>query len=270
MEPDHRPRRAGQSGGRARTRMALSQNFLRSIAVVKRLVDTSEVSDRDTVVEVGPGAGIITHELASRVAEVLAYEKDPKFARRIQREFVNDPRVSCINADFREVEPPSGRFQVVANVPFGITTEIVRWCLDAETLDSATLITQEEFAKKHTGMYGTWSRLAIINWPTVEFAFRGRIDRQSFYPPPRVDAAILSLRRRVEPLVPHRWLDDYRELVEIGFTGVGGSLVASLRRRVPRRSLDRGARAAALDSDTPVGLVRPEQWIELYREVCAR
>ncbi len=270
MEPGRRPRRPGQSRGRVRTRMALSQNFLRSIAVVKRLVDISELSERDTVVEVGPGAGIITHELASRAAEVLAYEKDPKFAKRIQREFANHPQVSCINADFREVKPPTTPFSVVANLPFGITTDIVRWCLDARTLNSATLITQEEFAKKHTGMYGTWSRLAITNWPTVEFSFRGRIDRQSFDPPPSVDAAILSLRRRAEPLVSHRSLDDYREMVEIGFTGVGGSLVASLRRHVPRRSLDRAGRAAALDTDTPVGLVRPEQWITLYRELRER
>lgn len=261
----HRPaRRPDRPAGPVRTRMALSQNFLRRTAVVQRLVDVAEVRAGDTVVEVGPGAGIITQELADRGVDVVAYEKDPRFARRIRSRFAGDPRVTCVDADFRTAAPLDHPFHVVANVPFSITTDVVRWCLDAGHLESATLITQEEFARKHTGAYGTFSRLAVTHWPEVELRFHGTIARHEFEPAPSVNGAILRLRRRSEPLVPHRLLGDYREMVEIGFTGVGGSLVASLRRHVARRRLDEAARAADIGPDLVVGFVRPDQWITLY------
>ncbi|WP_433652920.1 rRNA adenine N-6-methyltransferase family protein [Micromonospora zamorensis] len=82
-----------------------------------------------------------------------------------------------------------------------------------------------------------------------------------------VDAAILRIRRREEPLVPDRLLDDYREMVDIGFTGLGGSLVASLKRHVPGRRLDAASRAAGIDPSALVGSVRPDQWISLYRQL---
>ncbi|WP_433652919.1 rRNA adenine N-6-methyltransferase family protein [Micromonospora zamorensis] len=80
--------------------MTLSQNFLRRAAVAQRLVDVYGVGPDDTVVEVGPGSGMITRELANRASPVIAHEKDEKYVRLIQLKFAGNDHVTCVNVDF--------------------------------------------------------------------------------------------------------------------------------------------------------------------------
>jgi 23S rRNA (adenine-N6)-dimethyltransferase len=80
-----------------------------------------------------------------------------------------------------------------------------------------------------------------------------------------VDGGILRLVRRPTPLVRPAALPAYRRLVDLGFTGVGGSLHASLSRRYPARRVSGAFRAARVAADVPVGAVWPEQWLALFR-----
>src|SRR5205823_11465676 len=93
--------------------------------------------------------------------------------------------------DFLAARPPPRPFQVVGNVPFSITSDVVGWCLVAPALRSATLITQLEYARKRTGGYGRWSLVTVRTWPVFSWELRGRIPRQRFRPVPRVDAGVL-------------------------------------------------------------------------------
>jgi 23S rRNA (adenine-N6)-dimethyltransferase len=142
---------------------------------------------------------------------------------------------------------------------------VVDWCLDAPALTTATLLTQLEYARKRTGDYGRWSRLTISTWPVIGWRLAGRVPRTAFRPVPRVDGGILQLVRRPVPLVPAAALPAYRRMVEIGFTGVGGSLYASLARQHGERRTWAAFRAARIPPDRPVGAVWPEQWLTLFR-----
>ncbi|GAA2260652.1 23S rRNA (adenine(2058)-N(6))-methyltransferase Erm(O) [Glycomyces scopariae] len=244
-------------------RKRLSQNFLADPAVARALA--ADVGPGDLVIEVGPGGGMITGPLLDRARRVVAYEKDRHFAERLRSRFGHRAHFRLHTGDFRDAHPPHEPFRVVANVPFAITTDIVRWCLAAQGLTAATLVVQREFARKHTGDYGRWSRLAVGAWPEHELALGARIGRERFRPVPKVDAAVLHLRRRPEPLLPRRDLADYRDMVALGFTGVGGSLAASLRQAVPARAAARACAEAGIAKDAPVGLVHPDRWIALYR-----
>jgi 23S rRNA (adenine-N6)-dimethyltransferase len=257
------PRARDQRSGSERK--LLSQNFLRDASVARRLVAASGVGTDDLLIEVGPGDGMVTRPLLDRARRVIAYEKDHHFVERLRSRLGHHDHFRCHQADFRDVRPPDEPFAVVANVPFGITTDIVRWCLDARALTSATLVTQIEFARKHTGDFGRWSRLAVSNWPEFGLELGMRLDRREFHPVPQVDAAVIHLTRRPEPLLPQADLTDYRDLVELGFSGVGGSLAASLRRVVPARVAARACAEAGIDRDQPVGLVPPDRWIALYK-----
>ena len=93
------------------------------------------------------------------------------------------------------------------------------------------------------------------------------MDRRRFSPVPRVDAGIVRIERRGTPLLKPAALHDWRHLVELGFSGVGGSLHASLRRLHPRRRVDAAFRAARLDPRVLVGEVSPDHWLRLYREL---
>lgn len=248
---------------RVSNRKRLSQNFLADPRLAARL--TADVGPDDLVVEVGPGGGMLTGPLLDRARRVLAYEKDTHFAERLRSRYGHLDRFRLRTGDFRDAEPPHEPFRVIANVPFAITTDIVRWCLDAPALTSASLLVQREFARKHTGDYGRWSKLAVDAWPEHELALGIRIGREQFRPVPNVDGAVLHLTRRPRPLLPRRALRDYRDMVALGFTGVGGSLAASLRQAVPARAAARACAEAGIAKDAPVGLVHPDKWIALYK-----
>ena len=154
---------------------------------------------------------------------------------------------------------------MVGNIPYSLTSAVVDWCLQAPSLRDATLLTQLEYARKRTGDYGRWSRLTISTWPVFDWWLAGRIARTSFRPVPRVDGGILRLARRDAPLVPPDALGGYRSFVEWGFTGVGGSLHATMARRYGSRRTAAAFRATRLGPDLAVGEVWPEQWLTLFR-----
>jgi len=249
----------------ADNRRRLSQNFLADPGAARHVVRVAGVGPRDLVVEVGPGEGAITRHLAPAARRVLAYEIDPRLAERLARRYRDPARgVQVTRADFTRVRPPREDFAVVGNIPYARTADIVRWCLAAQHLTCATLVTQLEYARKRTGGFGRWSRLTVTTWPEWSWSLAGRIDRHRFRPVPRVDAGLLVLRRRRTPLVEPGRMSGYRRLVDIGFAGVGGSLGASLRRAHPVRRVDRALESAGIARSTPVGFVTPGQWLELF------
>jgi 23S rRNA (adenine-N6)-dimethyltransferase len=173
-------------------------------------------------------------------------------------------------SDFLAARPPSRPFQVVGNAPFSLTAPIVDWCLRASRLSTATLITQLEYARKRTGRYGRWTQLTVSTWPQFSWQLAGTMARTEFRPVPRVDAGILRLARRAEPLVSASRLAAYRRLVQAGFTGVGGSLQASLRRSYPPEQVVTACGEAGVDRRTVVAYVSPDQWVQIFLALDSR
>ncbi|MEU8260214.1 ErmE/ErmH/ErmO/ErmR family 23S rRNA (adenine(2058)-N(6))-methyltransferase [Micromonospora sp. NPDC048999] len=258
------PRRF-RTTARDRSRRVLSQNFLADPAAVARMVRAARPGPDDLLLEVGAGDGRLTRPLAARCGRLIAYEVEPAVLTRLAAACVDLPQVRVRPADFLAAAPPDEPFAVVGNIPWSLTAGVVRWCLAAPGLRSATLLTQLAYARKRTGEHGRWSRLTVLTWPEHHWRLAGRVPRTAFRPVPAVDGGILRIERRPEPLLPRTALPAYRRMVELGFGGVGGSLAASLRTAHPRRRVEGALRAARLDPDVPVGLVWPEQWLVLCR-----
>ncbi|MDT0302615.1 ErmE/ErmH/ErmO/ErmR family 23S rRNA (adenine(2058)-N(6))-methyltransferase [Streptomonospora wellingtoniae] len=271
---DNQRRESGTASARQRRR-TYSQNFLTDTAVARRVVRASGVGPGDDVVEPGAGAGMLTRYLAPACGRLTAYEIDPHLAETLRARFA--PAVRVVRADFRRAQPPREPFHVVGNIPYSATAGIVRWCLEAAgvpagsgtggrppALLSATLITQLEYARKRTGGFGRWSRLTVHTWPLIAWSSAGRVPRDRFRPVPGVDSAILRLVRRPWPLVGRGELDSYRELVDLGFSGVGGSLRASLLRAHPARRVDSALSAAGVARSALVADVSPDRWVLLH------
>ncbi|MFD1935324.1 MULTISPECIES: ErmE/ErmH/ErmO/ErmR family 23S rRNA (adenine(2058)-N(6))-methyltransferase [Nonomuraea] len=254
----HTQKKARNSGGgrtpRDRARRELSQNFLVDQHAVDLLVKAARPSG--LVLEPGAGEGVLTSALARTGAEVVGYEIDPLLVAKLRAR----TKLKIVKGDFTVARPPSEPFAVVGNIPYSVTSKIVDWCLRAPELTSATLLTQLEYARKRSGDFGRWSLVTVESWPWFSWELLGRIGRESFRPVPSVDSAILRIERRPEPLV-----DDgraWQELVELGFSGVGGSLFASLSRHYA----DVGAAfdRAGVARDTVVAFVHPDQWVSLF------
>jgi 23S rRNA (adenine-N6)-dimethyltransferase len=132
-----------------RARRAYGQNFL-APPFATALVDAAGPGPDDLVYEAGAGRGSLTTALAERCGQVVAYEVDPALAAAIPRH----ARITVRVEDFLVATPPGRPFAVVGNVPYGLTSAMVEWCLHAPDLTSATLLTQLEYARKRTGDYG--------------------------------------------------------------------------------------------------------------------
>lgn len=248
------------------TSRALSQNFLADRVTAERLARLAVPQGRHKplLLEVGAGKGALTATLAPRCRELHAYEIDPRLVPVLRTRFSDAPHVRIIGGDFLGARPPRTPFSVAGNVPYSRTAEIVDWCLRAPALTDATLLTQLEYARKRTGDYGRWTLLTVRSWPWFEWRLVARVGRTRFRPVPRVDAGVIRIERRRVPLLDPSRAGSWRRTVELGFTGVGGSLYASLRRAHSGRRVSAAFRAARLDPGVLVGEVSPERWLVLH------
>jgi 23S rRNA (adenine-N6)-dimethyltransferase len=273
LQPSGTGRLARNSrGGRTdadKRRRELSQNYLRNSEAARQFLKAVHLDPDGLCIEVGAGEGVLTTRLAAMTGEVIAYEIDRALADRLIARVGDRPNVRVKMGDFLTARQPSRPFQVVGNAPFSLTSPIIDWCLHASRMTAATLITQLEYARKRTGGYGRWSQLTVSTWPQVRWELLGTIARTEFRPVPRVDAGILRLERRAEPLIGRARQGAYRRLVQAGFSGVGGSVQASLRRTYAAERVAAACAAAGVDRRAVVGYVSPDQWVRIFLELDA-
>jgi len=248
---------------RAVRRRVLSQNFLVDRRTIRGLVDGSGVGEGDLVLDIGAGNGLISGELARHGARVLAVERDPGLAERLRAKFATWPSVTVVEADVLTAPLPSEPYRVVANIPFGITTKILRRLLEDDGgLTRADVIVQAEVARKR----GTRGRGTLLNacWePWFEFETGGRIPAAAFRPKPRVDAAILVVARRDPPLLDPASRRDYTQFVTAAFEGARPTVASALtlpRSQFAPLAAELGFGATALPSQLDVA-----QWVALFR-----
>jgi 23S rRNA (adenine-N6)-dimethyltransferase len=251
---------------RDQRRRTLGQNFLEDERLVAELVEQAQVRPQDLVLEIGPGKGIITRQLARRAGEVLALEKDPVWAARLAARFRDDPRVVVRHGDILTTPLPTAPFRVFSNIPFGLTTAILRRLLDNPdtSLQRADLIVQWEVAKKHAAT--RHRSLVTASWlPWFEFTLGRRLPASLFRPVPRVDAGLLTIRRRPVALLPSADRDRFVRLLTLGYTGKGGSLGAAVAPQLLPSRFRAAAREAGISREATAPELTVEQWVALYR-----
>ncbi len=199
----------------------LGQNFLIDDQALKAAIDAAELQPTDTVIEVGPGLGVLTHELVQHVGRLIAIEFDRRLAARLPRE-IESPRLEVIQSDVLRVEPATivtePSYKVVANLPYQITSAILRHFLEAaKPPDLMVVMVQWEVAQRIVAAPPNMSVLAHSVQFYAEAEIITRVPARSFLPAPKVDSAILRLRRRPQPLVDVDNVDAYFRVIKAGF-----------------------------------------------------
>jgi 23S rRNA (adenine-N6)-dimethyltransferase len=237
---DARGPRAPRSGA-----PGLGQHFLpRRLAA--ELVGRAQIERDDLVVEIGAGNGALTAALAGRARVIVAIELDPRLAARLRSRFSADPSVRVVEGDARSMPPPGEPFRAFGSVPFAITTDLLRHLLDDPTgaMTRADLIVQWEAARKRIA--DPPRNVRSLGWgPWWTFAIERRLPSSSFRPPPGVDAAFLTIRRREPALLPTSDSAAYQQLVRRLFARPNRSVVQALRSNL-------GEQAGRLVSDVGV------------------
>lgn len=237
------------------------QNFLTSRAVIGRIVD-EVASTTGPILEIGSGGGVLTAPIAATGRPVTAIEIDRRWAARLRREL---PEVDVVHGDYLRTAHPRGPHVVVGNLPFHLTTAILRRLLAEGSWTEAVLLTQWEVARRRAGVGG--ASLLTAQWcPWYEFALLERVPATAFAPRPSVDGGLLRVSRRTTPAVHDRAA--YQRLVQRVFTGPGRGLAQVLRRTgaFERAALDRWLRARS-PHELPKDL-GPRDWEVLWAMRC--
>ncbi len=185
-------------------RKSLGQNFLTDENIVSRIVRSAALTKDDTVIEIGPGQGILTRDLAEAAGSVIAIELDERLVRHLRETLGGLPNLRVVSGDALAFpyESLPGRVKVVANLPYYISTPIITKLLDAhDKISSMILMLQKEVAERITASPGgrDYGYMSVM----VQFHAQAEslfvVPKQAFTPIPKVDSAVVRLSLRDAP-----------------------------------------------------------------------
>ena len=226
-----------------RPRKGLSQSFLTDVGVTRQIAAAADIGTDDEVLEVGPGLGILTQQLARRARRVVAFELDRDLAAALPR--LVPANVEIVQGDALKLDPAdhfAGSYKLVANLPYQITSPFLFRYLGLQPGPFVlVLMIQREVAERIAARPGDLSYLAVA----VQSAAMPRIVRLvpagAFYPRPKVESAVIRLDPLAEPLVPTAERQPFLEVVRAGFGQPRKQLLNSLHQGLTQESASRDA-----------------------------
>ena len=173
----------------------MGQNFLLDEGVLKKEVDWADVEGK-TVLEIGAGIGNLTEKLCEQAFEVIAVEKDSRLLPLLKKRLSKFSNVEIVHADFLNYLPPQVD-RIVSNVPYPISSPIV-FKLSECDFELATLCLQKEFAERLVAEPGERkrSRISVMAQESFELQLLGVVPKEVFTPVPKVDSAIIQLKKK--------------------------------------------------------------------------
>jgi len=201
---------------------SLGQNFLVDPNGLNKVLQAAKVSSEDTVLEIGAGLGSLTYLLAQQSRQVVAVELDHRLIAPLREALAGFTNVTICEGDMLKLSPDvlidAERYVVVANIPYYITSALIRHLLEADHKPTRMVLTvQQEVAERILARDGKMSLLALSVQVYGKPELKARIPAGCFYPPPEVDSAVLSIELYEEPLVPSGSLDLFFKLAHAGF-----------------------------------------------------
>lgn len=211
----------------------LGQHFLSDPRILGRIISAADIRPGDAVVEIGPGPGTLTRLLSNHAGKVIAIELDRHLCEGLKRQFADKDHVEIIHGDALEYPYESiGRFKVVANIPYYITTPIIFRLLGAkQNLETMTLTVQKEVAERIVAKPGgkDYGILSIMVQYHAEADIKFLIGRDAFRPAPKVDSAVLHITILERPAVEISDRDMFFRIVRTAFAQRRKTLANSLR-----------------------------------------
>jgi 16S rRNA (adenine1518-N6/adenine1519-N6)-dimethyltransferase len=254
----------------------LGQNFLRDGHALEAIVSAADISPQDTVLEIGPGLGNLTRYLALSARSVTAVELDRKLIPALESILSPYKNVRIVQGDILKIDPSTlmeeDGYLVVANIPYYITSAVIRHLLEAGQRPKRLVLTvQKEVAERICALEGKMNLLALSVQVYGSPAIAAEIPAAAFYPAPKVDSAVLCVELYPQPLIPVPRLEVFFQLIKAGF---------SQKRKTLRNALSGGLRistdeaeellaSAGIDPKRRAETVNLEEWGELTRRYTA-
>jgi 16S rRNA (adenine1518-N6/adenine1519-N6)-dimethyltransferase len=257
-----------------RAKKGLGQHFLIDSETLDKIITAAELSSADTVVEIGPGLGVLTERLAEKAGRVIAIELDNSLAARLSERLASLKNVTVLNEDVLKVDPASlfeqkaGDYKVVANLPYYITSPVLRHFLEASIKPRTMVVmVKKEVAKQITAAPGQLSILAVSVQLYAKPALVTIVPAAAFYPAPKIDSAVIRIDVYPGPVAEVTDPDDFFVIVRAGFKAARKQIHNSLERSLELTKEEVAAllAGAGIDPERRAQTLTLEEWARLWQ-----
>ncbi|EWG08750.1 16S rRNA (adenine(1518)-N(6)/adenine(1519)-N(6))-dimethyltransferase RsmA [Cytobacillus firmus] len=224
---------------------SLGQNFLIDTNILRRIVDHADLTEESGAIEIGPGIGALTEQLARRSKKVLAFEIDQRLLPILKETLSPYPHVSIINEDVLKADVKTAierefegfdDIMVVANLPYYVTTPIIMKLLeDKLPIRGIVCMLQKEVADRISARPGTkeYGSLSIAVQYYTEAETAMIVPKTVFVPQPNVDSAVIKLTKRKEPAVAVKSESFFFQVTKASFAQRRKTLLNNLTSQLP-------------------------------------
>jgi 16S rRNA (adenine1518-N6/adenine1519-N6)-dimethyltransferase len=252
---------------------SLGQHFLTNPLVVERMVQAAQITREDTILEIGPGLGILSEKLiASSAKEIILCEKDERLVMELKKKITNK-RAKIISQDALilipqlQVSPP---FKVVANLPYNISSPVITSLLTfSPTLpDLMILMLQKEVAQRLSSSPGDTNRgiLSVLVELYGEPKIIDHVSKNHFYPSPKVDSSVLRIANIKDPKIDTK---TFMKMLKFSFAGkrkkIKNSLFSSLN--IPKNEMIEIASSSGVSLDDRPEDLDLKNWLALHQKL---
>ena len=247
---------------------SLGQNFLTHPGTLKKIIATAELTPNDHVIEIGPGHGVLTAELAIHASSITAIELDDRLIRELEEKFEEQRNIDIRHMDALNFTPPSTPYKLVANIPYYITSPLLNHFLREQPANrrpiTLTLLVQKEVAQKICAKPGDLNVLALQVQLFGKPKLVATVPPSHFKPRPTVDSAILHIERH-ESAVSDSEIPKLFKLIHAGFAHKRKKLIRNLETVAKPASLKKAFVNLELDPNTRAEQLSLIEWGSLFR-----
>lgn len=232
-----------------KAKKSLGQNFLKSILALNSIVEAGEVTENDTVLEIGPGKGALTEKLLEKAGKVIAVEKDRDLIAFLQEKFqkeIENKRFILIENDILEFNPRASLglgYKVIANIPYNITGAILKKFLtDENQPERMVLMVQNEVAQRIVSRDNKASILSVSVKAYGEPKTVMKVAKRYFSPAPKVDSAVILIKNISRKLFIENKINEdlFWEVIHAGFAHKRKMLISNLKDFYDKQNKERG------------------------------
>ncbi len=222
-----------------KAKKSLGQNFLKDKSILNRIVESANLAYEDTVIEIGPGMGVLTEKLAQHCKKTIAIELDDRLIDLLRNKLSNFENVEIVHGDVLKINLPklvegeklqAKGYKVVANIPYYITAPIIKLFLETKYPPSEMiLMVQKEVAERICAKAGEMSILAVAVQYYADPEYLFTVPKESFDPAPKVESAVIKITYNMQPITNNKEeTKKFFRIVRAGFSAKRKTLANNL------------------------------------------
>lgn len=247
---------------------AFGQNFLVNQNILQKICDAANIQKNETVVEIGPGPGGLTQYLIEKTKNLIAVELDTDMVVLLKNNLKETQNLEIVEQNALDYIPTADNYKIVANIPYHITSPLLRhYLLEVEKKPSqVVLMIQYEVAKKIADpKNNSVLSLQVRVFGEPEYLFK--VPKEDFFPAPKIDSAVISIRAFEKPLVEIDQLEHFFKTVKIGFSQKRKKLMNSFlaNGRYSKAELEKLFQEAEIDSSRRPQTLSIDEWKRLSK-----